>query len=266
MRLTYPVAQEGFKGNVKALTGSYQENFSFLKSEGYEAVELLIEDAKKVDLDSIRKALTESELSIAAIGTTPMQMKRKLFLIHPDEKVRKEARKECSDFLRLCAQLQAPALLGKYRGMVSEMEGCREENLMELLSGICDEAAELGVTVLIEPQNETNINNINTVQDGLDLINQLQKDNLGLLLDVYHMGITEQFIPDSIYAARDYVGFIHLADSERKIPGDGKMPLVDIINAMKRVHISADLSLEIDQLPTAKEAAKLSAMYLRKRL
>ena len=43
----------------------------------------------------------------------------------------------------------------------------------------------------LEPLNRYETDLIHTVQDGLDLIDQIGSPNLGLLLDTFHMNIEE---------------------------------------------------------------------------
>lgn len=263
MKLAYPVAEPAYKGKAKAFTGGYGPAFAWMKAHGYEGVELLIANPDTVDTEELDRELNRYGLKVAAIGTSPMQIGEKLFLIHPDEENRREARRRASGLLKLCARYQAPALIGKYRGQLSDEPGCGEKDMETALRDVCREAKALDVPVLLEPQNASNINNINTISDGLLWTARLGYEGAGLLADVYHMSITERSVTDSINMAAGQIGFVHMSDSERKVPGDGKLPIARVVKALKENGYDGYISLEINQEPDAKTAAARSAKYLK---
>lgn len=262
MKLAYPVAEPAYTGKVKAYTGGYAAAFSSLRKQGYQGVELLIANPDTVQKDVLREELERFGLKLAVIGTSPMQIGEKLFLLHQDPENRREARRRMSGLIRLCAEFQVAAVIGKYRGRLADAPGCRENDLEAMLKDVCAESASFGVPVLIEPQNATNINNINTIQDGLDWIRRIGYEKMGLLADIYHMGITEPSIVDSLRHAAGHIGFIHMSDSERKVPGDGTLPIADVVRTLDETGYGGYISLEIDQNPDPETVSERSAGFL----
>lgn len=264
MKLAYPVAEPAYTGKVKAYTGGYDAAFSALQKQGYQGVELLVANPDHIQIEILTEKLQQYDLQLAVIGTSPMQIGEKLFLLHPDPENRREARRRMSGLIRLCAEFGVPAVIGKYRGQIADVPGCREQDLEAVLKDICKEAASFEVPVLIEPQNATNINNINTIQDGLDWIRRIGYGKMGLLADIYHMGITEYSITDSLRQSAGRIGFIHMSDSDRKVPGTGTLPIEAVMKTLDEIEYSGYVSLEIDQIPNAMEASEQSAEFLRK--
>ena len=264
MKLAYPVASAESDGKSMAWYGAYDEIFPQLREMGYEGIELLVQNPEKTDIKRLETALGKWGLKIAAIGTSPMQGVEHLFLIHPDQAIRQEARRRCGGLLRLCARYQVPALIGKYRGQLTDEAGCKQADLELVLKDICREAGELGVQVLLEPQNSTNINNINTIGEGLEWIRRIGYGRLGLLADIYHMGITEKSICESLKMAGRQIGFIHMSDSGRKIPGEGELPLKEVMEALKEIPYEGYISLEIGQKPDSFQAAAGAVRFLKK--
>lgn len=265
MKLAYPVTSPEVRGKVKAFTKAYEYVFPLLHDWGYEGVELLVRDPDQVDRQYLSRCLEKWDLKLAAVGTSPMQIMDKLFLMHPKEAARREARRRCSGLLRLCRDFGAPALMGKYRGQISGEPGCGWEDLAECMESVCREAGRLGVAVLLEPQNASNINNLNTIDEALSWIGERERAGcagLGILADIYHMGITEKSIPESICRAIGKIGFIHMADSGRKIPGDGQLPVGEVMETLRKEGYEGYISLEIGQFPSCEEAAKRSARAL----
>ena len=76
-------------------------------------------------------------------------------------------------------------------------------------------AESKGVVLLLEPVNRYETNLINTLNDGLDIIEEIGSDHLKLLPDTFHMNIEESSIEESIVRAGSSIGYIHFADSNR---------------------------------------------------
>lgn len=256
MKLVYPMSSDDYRGSLMAFSDDYDKAFPVLQENGFDGIELLVRDPDAVDIDKLDKFLAEYGLCIAAVGTSPMQKSDKLFLLSDDAKIRKEARKRCSGLIKLCAKYDVPLLIGKYRGDIDATKsGCTLEDLMHVLDDICAEAAKSGVKVLIEPQNASNINNINTFDDALLLISELKKDNLGILADIYHMDITEDSICESIKKAAGHIGFVHMSDSGRKVPGSGEIDIKAVMNCLDQSGYDGSISFEINQIPDSIAAA-----------
>ncbi len=266
MKTAYPVATKDCHCNVKAYKGEFTPAFQILREQGYEGVELLVKNPDTLERDALEQALSRCDLCLAAIGTSPMQMEEKLFLVHPDRENRQEARRRLSELLKLCAQYQVPMLLGKYRGQLGSEPECSVDSMESMLKGVCEEAGRLGVEILLEPQNADNINNINTITDGMEWINTLKYKKVGLLADIYHMGITEQSVCESLKLAAGRIGFIHIADSNRKIPGEGTMDLTSVMETLKKISYNGYLSPEIDQVPDSTEASARSIRFMKKHI
>lgn len=262
MKYAYPVTTPECSKPVMAYMTGYETVFSKLHSLGYGGVELLLRDPGMVRTDELDEALEKNQLQIAAIGTSPMQVEEKLFLLHPDADNRREARRRCSGLLGLCSRYHAPALIGKYRGQVLDDPHCTRRDLETVIRDICDEAAALDVEVLLEPQNASNINNLNTIEESLAWIQKIGYGRLGLLADIYHMGITEENILDSLKKALPKLGLIHMADSDRKIPGMGALPIRKIMEFLREQEYGRFISMEIKQLPCSGIAAGESIGYL----
>lgn len=257
MKLVYPLSSDDYRGELMAFSDSYEHVFPVLKQSGFDGVELLVRDPEAVDTDKLDRFLEEYGLSVAAVGTSPMQKSDKLFLISENAENRREARHRCSGLIKLCAKYDAALLIGKYRGDINEENPeCTLEALKNVLKDICEEAAAAGVNVLIEPQNASNINNINTIDDALELITETGCSNLGILADIYHMDITEKSVCDSIKKAAGHIGFIHMSDSERKIPGSGEIDIKAVMNSLERSGCNGSISFEIRQIPDSASAAR----------
>lgn len=259
MKLVYPIATPEISKQYMGLHGNFRDNIQALKDIGYEAVELCTCNPEKFDTDQLEAILTNSEVHVAAVATSHLINLDNLALQGVSPSHYSKAFKRLQKVIELAARFQAPLSIGKFRGNVADPANPDTLNrLASILRDVCDFAAHLQVDIMIEPQHSTNINNINSVEDGLRLLNTVQTSNLFLHLDTFHLNLTEPDPYKSITRAGDKVRFMHLADSERKIPGDGVIDLPVFFKALNQISYNGYLSFEIRQgdfpVETAREA------------
>lgn len=95
--------------------------------------------------------------------------------------------------------------------------------LVEFLRGVAGVAAATGITIAIEPLNRKESNIINSVAEGVDLARQVDRPQIRVLADFYHMD--EEAEPlDHIVKYKDWLAHIHVADTGRLAPGTGQYP------------------------------------------
>ena len=263
LKLSYPVTTPDCTVDIMAWRAPYEEVFPKLKEFGYEAVELLVRDPASVDKERLDNALAQNGLVLSMIGTTPMQREDHLFLMDMDENKRKEAAKRLCGLADLAAYFKVPFVVGKYRGTVSDEPGCSLENLALLLKEADCKAGEAGITLLVEPQNPANINNLNTVGETVEWIESAGLQNTKLLMDLYHMDVTEESITDSLRKYKEYCCRIHLSDTERKAPGQGKLNFALILRTLEEIGFDGYASAEIKQDPDSERAAEMTAKAIK---
>jgi len=110
------------------------------------------------------------------------------------------------------------------------------------------------ITILLEPLNRYEYDYINTVEDGLRVIDEVGAPNLKLLADTFHMNIEEVNIAVSLRRAGSQLGHIHLVDTNRQAPGYGHLDLRGILRELWRMKYPGYLSLEVLPLPNPRQA------------
>lgn len=75
------------------------------------------------------------------------------------------------------------------------------------LTEAAEKASKAGVTLLLEPLNPRNVPGYfySTVAEAVSIINEIGSDNVRLMFDVYHVGVTEG---DVIMKLREHLGVI----------------------------------------------------------
>lgn len=121
----------------------------------------------------------------------------------------------------------------------------------ELMSTIIDPVRELslyakdrGVDLLIEPLNRYSTPVCTTSADAMYVVKSVAQENVGLLLDTFHMNIEEDSIEYSIKNTNGLLKHIHLADNNRKMPGFAHINFQEIVKALRELEFDRYISFE----------------------
>ena len=226
---------------------------------GFDAVEIFPPSADAVDHAELRRLLSDTGLSLAAVGTGAGWVKHKLTLTDPD------TREKAIDFVKtiidFAGQFGAPAIIGSMQGRGDgTARGVLGDSLVELGA----HAGIWGVPLLYEPLNRYETNLVNTQRDGATLLGSSGAENVKLLCDLYHMNIEEVNLADTLRGVGPHVGHVHFADSNRRAAGMGHTDFGPIVEALTAIGYNGYLSAEVLPLPDSHAAAKQTIESFRK--
>lgn len=266
MKLSLVLSTHSAQFQAVAFKGYFEENVAKIAKWGYDGVEIAIRDPGLVNPDQLEQVVKAHNLTVPAIGTGQAWSEEKLSFTSLDPAIRRKAIERVKSHIPLASRLNAMIILGLIRGITSE--DANHERSMALLLEALKEcslvAAEAGVGIAIEPLNRYETDLIHTVGEGLDLIRKVGADNLGLLLDTFHMNIEEPVIEDSIRICGDRIFHFHVADSNRWYPGAGHLDFDSILRALFSTGYQGFVSGEFMPLPDADIAASQNIEWLRK--
>jgi D-psicose/D-tagatose/L-ribulose 3-epimerase len=111
---------------------------------------------------------------------------------------------------------------------------------------VADRAAEAGVTLGLEFCNRYETNVLNTTEQTLAFIEDVDRPNVMAHLDVYHMNIEEVSFADAVHAAAaaGRFGYVHLGESHRGALGTGSVPFREFFAALHDVDYQGVLTFE----------------------
>ena len=112
------------------------------------------------------------------------------------------------------------------------------------LAGLAEQADRAGVQLWVEPVNRYETHLLNRLEQAASLIEPLGHARLGIVADVFHMALDE---PDPAGAIRSHpaaVGHVHLADSNRRLPGQGNTDFAAILAALEAIEYQGWLAYE----------------------
>ncbi len=232
---------------------------------GYQGVELSLLDSKKIDETWLLNKLKKLNLEVYALATGQSYYTDRYSLFSNEESNRLKTVEILKDHIDLASKLNSMVIIGGIRGKLVESTENRKLQETEGKTALieCLKYAEnKNVILLIEPINRYETNLINTLQEGVDLIDELGADNLKLLPDTFHMNIEEGSIEEILIKTKSYIGYMHFADSNRCAPGSGHINFESIISTLVNINYKGAIGVEIFPEPDDSKAAKNSMDFL----
>jgi RpiB/LacA/LacB family sugar-phosphate isomerase len=229
-------------------SGRLEEGIEAACQAGLQAIEISLRSSGDVGINYLHEILERYGLSLAAIATGQACADAGLCLSASEEKIVHETVEHLQAIISFAADFGAPVIIGGIRG---KLTGTRTDQNIQ--RGIAVEAirecaaysAKHGVALLIEPINRYETNFVNSSFDGLELLEEIGMPNTKLLLDTFHMNIEEVNIFEAFQNVGDYLGYVHLADSNRLAPGQGHIDFTKVFQALSSVVYQGYISAAI---------------------
>jgi D-psicose/D-tagatose/L-ribulose 3-epimerase len=116
--------------------------------------------------------------------------------------------------------------------------------LVELLRHIDSLVKTKDITIVIEPLNKMESNIINTAAEGLRLVKAVDRENIKLLIDYYHLYM-EKENPEIILDAGYYIKHIHFANPTGRVyPIETEDGYIRFMNLLKGIGYEGRISIE----------------------
>jgi sugar phosphate isomerase/epimerase len=249
-----------------AFKGDFESNVAKIAGWGYDGVEIAIRDPKLVDSDELLSVVSEYGLAIPAVGTGQAWGEEGLSFTDPDPAIRDAAIERTISHVPFAARTGAAIIIGLLRGIVKP--GVEHTQAMDwlvyALQQCCAEANVRGVRIALEPICRYETSLINNLTEGLDLLDRVGAENMGLMPDTFHMNIEEANIEASIRACGDRIFHFHVADSNRWYPGAGHLRFDSILDTLYGTGYQRYVSGEWMPMPDADTSAQKGIAYLRR--
>jgi len=263
MKLSIVLSTQPASFSALAYKGKIEKNLQKIKTLGYDGVELAVRDPKLLDVSEIKALINNYNLPVPAIGTGQAYGEEGLAFIHKNSEIRKKAIDRIKEQIDFAGNFGALVIIGLIRGVSGS--AIKNELAEQLMIDALKECAATNesIKLAIEPINRYETDMINTVKSGLELVEKIGMENVGLLLDTFHMNIEEPSILDSIKAAQDRLFHFHVADSNRWYAGAGHINFEEIIETLIKVNYNGFVSAEILPLPDPDTAAEKNIEFMR---
>jgi D-psicose/D-tagatose/L-ribulose 3-epimerase len=218
-----------------------------VKAFGFDLIEVCIEDPDTIDSAAIHAQVQRVDLDVTICGAFGPSRD----LSSEDETVQKSGLSylfRCIDFAEMLGSpfVSGPmyAAVGNTRLVDEDARRAQWKRSAANLKVAAVYAAERSVKLAIEPLNRFETDLINTVDQGLRMVDEIAADNVGLLLDTFHMNIEEKDIPAAIRRAGDRIIEFHACSNDRGTPGEDHLPWRAITGALRDVRYDGPVVIE----------------------
>ena len=252
-------------GPLALLSGSFAEKVQKAARLGYQGIELMVRDPAGLDWPQVKRTLDAAGLEVPQVVTGELFGADGLCLVTADDALYARAEQRTRAVIDLAAYLGAMVNIGRLRGRLEWLGGGESawQAAVERIGRVTEYAARQGVRITLEPINRYETDFLYSAADGMRFVNAVALDNLGLMLDVFHMNIEETSFADGFCTAGDRLWHVHIADSNRNYPGSGHLPFAAVFQSLNQLGFQGFVSAELRPLPDADTAAQKTAEFLR---
>jgi sugar phosphate isomerase/epimerase len=259
MKLSIAIAAADAPANAFVVFRGIEESISKAAELGFHGVELAIRSIDDIDIPRLEHCLAEHRMEVAALSTGLVYAADGISLLGTPEKAQAIFR----NLIDLAADFGKQVNIGRSRGFKGNKTFIEAaQAFRDVITPLGEYAAAKGVRLLVEPVNRYEIDWINNLDEGAALLDILKLDNVLLMPDLFHMNIEDVSIPEKIVEYGKYIGYVHLADSNRLAPGGGHIDFKTFFHALKEIHYEGWASVEILPKPEPGIAARQAAAYL----
>jgi len=244
------------------LAGSCQK----ARDLGFDAVEVFPPGPEAINRNGFGNMLKDMGLGLAAVGTGAGWVKNKLHLALPDASARSRAKDYIRSIIDFAGPLGASAIIGSMQGRSGDGVDAATARawLAEGLEELGEYARQYSVPLIFEPINRYETNQVNSIANGVQLLQSLSTQNVRLLADLFHMNIEEVDIAAALRDGGKAIGHVHFVDSNRRPAGMGHIDYRPIIAALKETGYSGYLSAEALPYPDPDGAARQTIETFKK--
>lgn len=217
------------------------------KELGFEVIDFAIANPFTFPTERVKEEL--DKVKIDCVCTTTLTLETNP--ISPDEKLRKNAVAAMKKVIDICNYLGSPILGGvNYAAWGYLTKKPRTEQEWTWAVECMREAAEYAkstgnVTICVECVNRFETHFLNIAEDAVKFCKDVGTGNMKVHLDCFHMIREEKSFTQAVKTCgKEYLGYIHVNENDRGIPGTGLVPFREFFQAVEEVGYEGPLVIE----------------------
>jgi D-psicose/D-tagatose/L-ribulose 3-epimerase len=229
-----------------------------LKNYGFNAVEVYGEP-DFIDVKNLAHQIDSRSIKVSGItGMWGLSSTNNKFrnLVTADNKLRLAAQNYVKKCVTLCHVLggktfnicvfsDKPLLSdGNHKYLPTDKKRKWLSSLVDPLRELAEYASDHDITLVIEPLNRYSTPICTNSEDAMYIVNQVDHENFGIMLDTFHMNIEEDSIYETIVSTGSLLKHIHVSDNNRKMPGFAHIDFKQIVQALKKINYSKFITFE----------------------
>ncbi|MEV4737391.1 MULTISPECIES: sugar phosphate isomerase/epimerase family protein [unclassified Microbacterium] len=214
------------------------------KQAGFDLIEFPLMDPFSFDVEAARDALAEHELAVSA----SLGLSESTDITSADPAVVQAGEELLLRAVDVLAELGGRHFCGViYSAMKKYMEPVTPEGLegsRRTIARVAEHAADRGVEVALEVVNRYETNVLNTARQAIDYLAAVDRPNLGIHLDTYHMNIEESDMFAPVLDAAPSLRYVHIGESHRGYLGTGTVDFDTFFKALGRIGYEGPIVFE----------------------
>ena len=140
---------------------------------------------------------------------------------------------------RLCG-----VLYGSMRKHMAPASPAGRASSVAAIRSLADRASSLGIRLSLEVVNRYESNLLNTGRQALEYLKEVDRPDVSMHLDTYHMNIEESDLFQPILDAGDRLGYLHIGESHRGYLGTGSVDFGSAFRALDRINYDGPIVFE----------------------
>jgi D-psicose/D-tagatose/L-ribulose 3-epimerase len=231
-----------------------------LKRIGYDGVEVPIFDLDREKWKVWAKRL--DDLGLERTANTVIAPEHNP--VSADRAIREAAYQHMQAVVDCCATVGSSILCGPHQvalGVFTGRGATDDEwkRSVEHLRRVAQYAAASGVVLAEEVVNRFELYHLNTLDQGIRLIDEVGHPNCRLHLDTFHAHIEEKNSGDAIRRAGSRIAHVHISENDRGVPGTGSVAWDATFGALRDIGYDGWLTVEAfgNFLPNLAAATKI---------
>ena len=225
----------------------WTENFSLKdlwiikKAEelGFEAIDLAIAHPEKFPVDEVLEELKKTNLEV--VTTTTLDDERNL--LSDDENVRRNGIESLKLLVDINKKLGSKVLGGVNYAAWGYLTGKPRtgqewENSVSSMKEVAEYALQTypELDICFECVNRFETHFLNIAEDAVKYCRAIGYPNVKVHLDCFHMIREEKSFEKAVkICGKEYLGYIHVNENDRGIPGTGLVPFEEFFKALKDI-------------------------------
>lgn len=184
--------------------------------------------------------------------------------VSPDPAVRTRAYEHMLKVVDCCQSVGATILAGPHQialGVFSGSGPTDEEwkRSVEHIRRVAEYAAQANLTLAEEVVNRFELYLLNTLAQAARFVDEVGQPNCRIHLDTFHANIEEKLPGEAIKAAGQRIGYVHISENDRGIPGTGHVAWDATFDALHAIGYDGWLTVESfgEALPNLVAATKI---------
>jgi D-psicose/D-tagatose/L-ribulose 3-epimerase len=231
--------------------------FPKIKAMGFDAVEIPVEYPEKINAKKVKAALDQQGLEAIVCGAFGPTRD----LTNDDPAVHDTCFQYIVQCLDFCNTWDAKffagpmySAVGKARMVSPEQRKKEWDRAVANIHKVSKLAQERDLEIALEPLNRFESDMINTAEDVLRLVNDVNHPAAKIMLDGFHMAIEERNIELAITSVGGRLIHLQVAENYRGTPGTGQTPWNSFKQGLQNINYKGVVSIE-SFTPEVKELA-----------